>query len=65
VVVVVVGVVVVVVEAGGGVWSAGTTVVVVGAGFTVVWVQPVARASVAHARDVMMSLFMVGFGYEC
>ena len=57
------GVVVVVVDddGGGGGWSAGTTVVVVGAGFTVVWEQPVARASVAHATDVMMSLFMVGF----
>jgi hypothetical protein len=63
VVVVVVGVVVVVVdEAGAGAGSAGTTVVVVGAGFTVVCEQPVTRPSAAHATDVMMSLFMVGFG---
>jgi hypothetical protein len=58
VVVVVVGVVVVVVDDDGGGGSAGTTVVVVGAGFTVVWEQP-AKASVARATDVGMSLFMV------
>jgi hypothetical protein len=59
VVVVVAGAVVVVVVSGAG---AGTTVVVWGGGFTVVWEQPAARANVAHATDVMMSLFMVGFG---